>query len=83
MLAVLPVALDAADRPAPVKADEAPVWNPFFYALDLLLPVVSLGQDGAWRPDGAAQWAAYTFMLAGWVLAGVAAAAATRVINRG
>ncbi|MGW1993625.1 oxidoreductase [Embleya sp. NPDC001921] len=75
-------AVFAADRPAPLKPDEAPHWNPFWYTLDLLLPVVTLGQDAAWKPTGAGQWLAYTLILLGWVLAGAAAAGATRVLNR-
>ncbi|WP_406287446.1 pentapeptide repeat-containing protein [Embleya sp. NBC_00896] len=72
----------AANRPAPLKPDESPHWNPFWYTLDLLLPVVTLGQDNAWKPAGATQWLAYTLILLGWVLAGAAAAGATRVLNR-
>lgn len=72
----------AADRPTPVKADEAPHWNAFFYTVDLLLPVVTFGQEAAWNPGGWAQWVAYTLVMLGWVLAGAAAAGATRVMNR-
>ncbi|UGQ10082.1 oxidoreductase [Yinghuangia sp. ASG 101] len=72
----------AIDRPTPVKADEAPHWNAFFYTVDLLLPVVGFGQEAAWNPGGWAQWAAYTLVMLGWVLAGAAAAGATRVMNR-
>ncbi|WP_436787316.1 oxidoreductase [Yinghuangia sp. YIM S10712] len=72
----------AVDSPTPVKADEAPHWNPFFYTVDLLLPVVTFGQEAAWNPGGWAQWVAYTLVMLGWILAGAAAAGATRVINR-
>ncbi|MET7301124.1 pentapeptide repeat-containing protein [Embleya sp. NPDC005575] len=75
-------AVFAADPPAPLKAGEAPHWNPFWYTLDLLLPVVTLGQDSAWKPTGVGQWLAYTLILLGWVLAGAAAAGAGRVLNR-
>ncbi|MYW03943.1 oxidoreductase [Streptomyces sp. SID3343] len=81
-LVAVGTAVFAADRPAPLKADEAPHWNPFWYTLDLLLPVVTLGQDSAWKPTGPTQWLAYTLILLGWVLAGAAAAGATRVLNR-
>jgi hypothetical protein len=70
------------DRPTPIKSDEHPHWNAFFYTLDLLLPVVSFGQDSAWNPGGWTQWVAYLLILLGWVLAGAAAAGATRVLNR-
>ncbi len=72
----------AIDRPTPVKADEAPHWNAFFYTVDLLIPVVTVGQEAAWNPGGWAQWLAYTLVLLGWALAGAAAAGATRVLNR-
>ncbi|MGA4542204.1 oxidoreductase [Uniformispora flossi] len=71
------------DRPSPLKADEAPHWNPFFYTIDLLLPVLSLGQESAWNPGGWTQWVAYVLVMLGWILAGAAAAGATRVLNRG
>ncbi|MCF2530394.1 oxidoreductase [Yinghuangia soli] len=70
------------DRPTPIKADEAPHWNAFFYTVDLLLPVVTFGQEAAWNPGGWAQWVAYTLIILGWILAGAAAAGATRVLNR-
>ncbi|MFF7243802.1 oxidoreductase [Embleya sp. NPDC008237] len=81
-LVAVGTAVFAADPPAPLKAGEAPHWNPFWYTLDLLLPVVTLGQDSAWKPTGVGQWLAYTLILLGWVLAGAAAAGAGRVLNR-
>ncbi|NUU23786.1 MAG: oxidoreductase [Streptomycetaceae bacterium] len=75
-------AVFAVNRPTPVNADEAPHWNALFYTLDLLLPVVTFGQEQAWNPGGWAQWVAYTLVILGWVLAGAAAAGATRVLNR-
>lgn len=72
----------ALDRPSPVKADEAPHWNALFYTVDLLLPVVTFGQEAAWNPGGWAQWLAYSLVMLGWVLAGAAAAGAARVVNR-
>lgn len=40
------------DHPRPFKADEAPGYNPVFSTLDLLLPVVSFGQEQAFAPEG-------------------------------
>ncbi|WP_338676138.1 oxidoreductase [Streptomyces sp. SCSIO 30461] len=68
--------------PAPVKPDEHPEWNPSLYALDLLLPVISLGQDGYWRLDGRWQWLAAALILLGWVLATTVATGATRLLRR-
>ncbi len=70
-------------RPVPLKADEAPEWNGPLYALDLLLPVINLGQDGYWRLEGVWQWAAAVLVLLGWILATTVAAGATRLLSRG
>ncbi len=70
-------------RPVPLKADEAPEWNGTLYALDLLLPVINLGQDGYWRLEGAWQWVAAVLILLGWILATTVAAGATRLLSRG
>ncbi|MCC3773193.1 oxidoreductase, partial [Streptomyces sp. UNOC14_S4] len=67
---------------ARVKPDEGPAWNPALYALDLLVPVVDLGQGQAWRPTGAAQWVAAVLTLLGWILATTVAAGATRLLRR-
>ena len=56
--------------------------DPALYALDLLLPVINLGQDGAWKPAGAGQWFATALVLLGWVLATTVAAGATRLLRR-
>ena len=49
--------------PRPVHTGEAPHFNAFIYALDLLLPIVSFGQQSAWNPAGADQWLAYFLSL--------------------
>ncbi|HEY9373416.1 oxidoreductase [Streptomyces sp.] len=69
--------------PVPLKAGEAPVWNAPLYALDLLLPVINLGQDGYWRLAGLWQWAAAALILMGWILATTVAAGASRMLRRG
>lgn len=68
--------------PPPLKPGEGPHWDPALYALDLLLPVIDLGQDGAWKPAGAGQWFATALVLLGWVLATTVAAGATRLLRR-
>jgi hypothetical protein len=72
----------AHHQPEPLKKDEVPQWNPVLYALDLLLPVVNLGQGDRWNPLGPAQWAAAVMILLGWILATTVAAGATRVLRR-
>jgi hypothetical protein len=69
--------------PAPIKADEHPRWNAALYALDLLVPVINLGQDGYWRLEGRWQWASAALILLGWILATTVAAGASRLLRRG
>lgn len=75
----------AAHR-TPPPADSGgyhPHWSPALYALDLLLPVIDLGQDNAWREAGTGQWVASAMTLLGWMLATTAAAGASRLLRRG
>ncbi|MEV4435309.1 oxidoreductase [Streptomyces sp. NPDC049585] len=66
----------------PIKEGEGPVWSPELYTLDLLLPVIDLGQGGAWRPGGATQWVVAVLTLLGWILATTVAAGASRLLRR-
>lgn len=74
-----------AANPTPPPADSGylPHWNPVLYALDLLLPVIDLGQDNAWRESGVGQWVASGLIVLGWTLATTAAAGASRLLRRG
>ncbi|GAA3815835.1 hypothetical protein GCM10022226_40740 [Sphaerisporangium flaviroseum] len=69
-------------RPPALKRGEAPDFNPVIYTLDLLLPFVDLGQQGAYNPAGGAQWLAYGLIAAGWVLATTIARGVARVLGR-
>ncbi|MGW2812932.1 oxidoreductase [Streptomyces sp. NPDC001415] len=69
--------------PQPIKADEHPEWNAALFALDLLIPVVNLGQDSYWKLTGLWQWAAAAGTLLGWILATTVAAGASRLLRRG
>ncbi|MFE3324109.1 oxidoreductase [Streptomyces sp. NPDC059176] len=69
-------------HPAAIKSDEHPEWNPSLFALDLLVPVVNLGQEGYWRLEGRWQWLATALVLLGWILATTVAAGATRLLRR-
>ncbi|CAM5350525.1 Oxidoreductase OS=Streptomyces albaduncus OX=68172 GN=FHS32_003446 PE=4 SV=1 [Streptomyces griseoloalbus] len=75
------VAFARADHP-PLKAGEHPDWNPALFALDLLLPVIDLGQVGFWQLRGGWQWLSAAFILLGWILATTVAAGATRTLRR-
>ncbi|MYW43434.1 membrane-associated oxidoreductase [Streptomyces sp. SID161] len=72
----------ALHRPPALKPAEAPEFNPLAYALDLLLPIVDFGQQGAYAPRGWYQWLAYLLTATGWVLATTIAAGVTRSLNR-
>ncbi|MFC0115684.1 hypothetical protein [Kibdelosporangium aridum] len=62
--------------------DQNPVWSPALLSLDLLLPIIDLGQDKMWRMDGPSEWVSGILIAAGWVLATTVAAGATRLLKR-
>jgi hypothetical protein len=66
----------------PLKGEEHPPWNASLFALDLLLPVIDLGQVGYWQLRGGWQWLAVVVILLGWILATTVAAGATRLLRR-
>ncbi|MBP2475574.1 hypothetical protein JOF53_004446 [Crossiella equi] len=65
-----------------LDSDQNPVWNPWLLSADMLLPIVTLGQDNMWRITGASQWITVALTAVGWILASTAAAGATRVLKR-
>ncbi|MGV9340169.1 membrane-associated oxidoreductase [Streptomyces sp. NPDC003688] len=69
-------------HPRPVKAGEAPDFNPVFYTLDLLLPVIDFGQESAFAPQGWYQWLSYGLILTGWILATTIVTGVTRTVSR-
>ena len=68
--------------PPPFQTGAAPHFNAVIYTLDLLLPIVDLGQEHAFNPSGVEQWFSYLLIAAGWVLATTIAAGVARVISR-
>ena len=66
----------------PRTTTSAPHFQPVIYALDLLVPVLGLGQRSAYAPIGAGQWVAWAGTIAGWILATTVLAAITRAITR-
>ncbi|MCX5196754.1 oxidoreductase [Streptomyces sp. NBC_00249] len=70
-------------QPDPIKPGEHPHWSAALYALDLLLPVIDLGQEGQWDVSGGWQWGAAALVLLGWILATTVAAGASRLLRRG
>lgn len=69
-------------QPVLVDPEDQPIFNGTLFALDTLLPIINVGQDGHWRTSGASQWIAAVLTLVGWVLASTAAAGAARVLKR-
>jgi hypothetical protein len=82
LLLVLGSLLYGLAPPQPLRVGEAPHFNPIVYTLDLLLPIVDLGQQNAFNPAGTEQWFAYLLVAAGWILATTIAAGIARVITR-
>ncbi|WEV28339.1 oxidoreductase [Streptomyces sp. 71268] len=72
----------ARHQPEPIKEGEGPEWNAALYTLDVLLPVIDLGQANFWTPNGTAQWVTAVLVLLGWVLATTVAAGASRLLRR-
>jgi hypothetical protein len=65
------------------KPGEAhPGFQGSMYALDTLLPVVDLHQEGVWIPRGWVQWWAWASILAGWILTTAVVAALGGMLKR-
>jgi hypothetical protein len=69
--------------PPALQAGGAPHFNGIVYTLDLMLPVVNLGQKYTFNPGGGEQWLSYVLIAAGWTLATTVAAGVARVLRRG
>ncbi|MFL6073292.1 MAG: hypothetical protein ACJ73S_07860 [Mycobacteriales bacterium] len=82
LLAVLGTASFGHHHPPPVPDTTPPAFNPLVYTLDLLLPVIDLGQEHGYDPRGDQRWLAYLLILTGWLLASTIAAGVIRVLRR-
>ena len=71
---VFGLAFDAGDSPqagvvATKPLDQAPPFHPVLFTADLIVPVISLGQDAAWTAQSTfAQWTAFALTVCGWLL---------------
>lgn len=65
-----------------IDTGQEPVWNPWLYSADTLIPIINLGADGYWRAQGASQWISSSLVVVGWILASTAARGAARVLKR-
>ncbi|MYT21329.1 membrane-associated oxidoreductase [Streptomyces sp. SID7760] len=68
--------------PRELKAGEAPEFNPVFYTIDLMLPIIGFGQESAFAPNGWYQWLSYLLIVTGWILATTTAAGVSRSLQR-
>ncbi|MEV6486842.1 hypothetical protein [Streptomyces sp. NPDC051576] len=71
----------AAIPPQPVRTN-GPAFQPVAFALDLILPVLDLGQEKAFTPSGNTAWVAWASAIAGWLLATTVIAGLTRRLSR-
>jgi hypothetical protein len=74
---------DAHGQVSPAKMPlELQHFNPAVFALDVLLPIVSLGQEGGWVPHRYAAMCYWLLALAGWALTTAVVAALTGLIKK-
>jgi hypothetical protein len=59
-----------------------PAFHPVAYTLDVLLPIVDLGQQKAWTPQGSALYWSWALIAAGWVLTTAVVAGLTGILKR-
>ncbi len=61
---------------------KAPAFHAPAYALDVVLPVLNLGEKSAWQATGTYQYWAWALTGAGWTLSGAVVAALTGILKR-
>lgn len=59
-----------------------PSFQPVIYALDVLLPIVNLGQQQAWVPQGPALVCSWLLTGIGWILTTAVVAGLTNALKR-
>lgn len=59
-----------------------PAFHPFAYAVDVILPIVNLGQKSPWEPQGTALYWSWALTGAGWVLTTAVVAGLTGILKR-
>ena len=70
--------------PAHMVATKQPAssFNGIAYAADVLIPIINLGEQDAWRPRGMVLYWSWVLAGAGWVLTTAVAAGLTRILKR-
>jgi hypothetical protein len=64
------------------KPGQQPGFHPAAYTLDLLLPIVNLGQESAWVPHSWAEPWSWAIILAGWALTTAFVAGLSGILKR-
>jgi hypothetical protein len=59
-----------------------PAFHPTAYTVDVLLPIVDIGQQKAWLPQGAALYWTWALTGAGWILTTAVVAGLTSILRR-
>lgn len=60
----------------------APTFQPLAYTLDVLLPIVDLGQDKTWTPHSWALYWSWALIAIGWILTTAVVAGLTGIFKR-
>ncbi|XMN09515.1 hypothetical protein ACK8N7_27480 [Streptomyces griseobrunneus] len=76
------VAVIFAALPPQPAGTRGPDFQPAVFALDLILPVLDLGQEKAFIPSGSTSWVAWGCAMAGWLLSMTVIAGLTRRLSR-
>ena len=63
-------------------APVVPSFQPIIYALDVMLPIVNLGQQQAWIPQGPALACSWLLTGTGWILTTAVVAGLTNALKR-
>ncbi|MFJ6688283.1 hypothetical protein [Streptomyces sp. NPDC091294] len=71
----------AAAPPQPAQSN-GPPFQPVIFALDLILPVLDLGQEKAFTPVDGTTWIAWLSSLSGWLLGTTVITSLTRRLTR-
>ncbi|WP_158845444.1 caspase family protein [Saccharothrix deserti] len=67
---------------SPINADDPQAWNPSLITVDLLLPIIDLGQVGVWHFEPASIWIASALSVYGWMMTAAVLACLPRVLRR-
>lgn len=81
-LLVLGSVVFTVQRPTRAGSGGTEVFNPVIFTLDVLLPVIGLGQGTAFTPTPGTQWIGYLLTASGWILATTIVTGVTRSLNR-